>query len=992
MQPTDLPAAVQTLAEAQLAAIGIPLAEELAAVRRLGTAPAEELWNRGLLIGLHSRRPEVVEATVKAAVDRLARLTDPEAQDGLLTAILDTCFLHLPGGRSRPDRGDREAARHSISVEQAAGRLLTAVGRLLRNGTPELEHHRARLLARARQIKHREGWGFLAKAVVELQQNLATGEGSDALVAAELGRLRQLDLYTSPHSAETALLAYLESDRELPLEQVPQELWQAYRILLAAQTKERAGRAILHAMDNLIHWLDATPQSPRAREEVLGEVVHMARLGVPREQLQPRLGRHLEAHLELLTGDGHPQDLLVQLRTRYDMAEGEEILVKGLELLRRLPLVRLRSEELCAFILAPARRQRSAAVWEALLALVESLVTGIADLVPSREAPDARGQRRQRLLGELLAQDRRLRDLLYRLATDRTQDLSHDPKVDARARETAWRILLRCLPPDRVERQREGILGHEGRFFFATLEEAGRGHRRELWEALLEQWEQLTGADRPAEERWRRLRAVADFFRQTRDYAALREEAGGLGPLLGLAFDDPDGEVREMAEAALVETGYGLEVERERERRRLLELRDRLSESNQQVIAYETDVARLGQEAVTTQVGRAEQALAVQNLLQMREGELTDGWIFTSALQVDLEEVRVELLEAMRQAEQEMVLLRRLQSRMQQEHAAAQQVHGAVESLVRQQEQREGELQSLRNRLAHAESALARAHSEVLSLSSQYSSVSNNSPRRPSGTGDPQRDQAQLDEYRRACDRHASELRHLSSRIAEAKGDVQSASSEIATCRHQISAVQAELGRLQARIDQMKTAMRELRGRIEGLGRDLARQEATLAALRRRIERLAESSRELQRRQEEHARQVGSSLAANSRQVQETQSRLRDIQERLQALSVRLNQTGHLRDQQKTESQRLVQAIDSGREQYDRVAQRAVPESRQADVTGHAQREIHERELMDSQESLVQYAEGIHNAVRRDEPLAVRTRRQRRPSGRAPQKTGGDKR
>lgn len=986
MQPMELPAAVQTLAEAQLAATAISLADELGAVRRLGAAPAEELWNRGLLIGLHSHRPEVVEATVRAAVDRLARLADPEAQDGLLAAILDACFLHLAGGRARSDRGDGEAARH-IAAERAAGRLVTAVGRFLRARPPELEHHRARLLARARQIKHQEGWGFLAAAVVALQKDLAAGEGSDALVAEELGRLRKLDLYTSPHSAETALLAYLDSDRELPLEQVSQELWQAYRILLAAQTKERASRAILRAMDNLTHWLDATPQSPHTRGEVLGEVVQMARLSVPREQLQPRIGRHLEAHLELLPGKDHPQDLLSQLQTRYDAAEGEEILVKGLELLRRLPLVRLRSEELRDFILAPARRQRSEAVWQALLALVESLVTGIADLVPSRDGLDAREQRRLRLLRELLAQDRLLRDLLYRLATDRTLNLSHDPKVDSRSRETAWRILLRCLPPDRVERQREGLLGHEGRFFFATLEEAGRGHRRELWEALLEHWDDLAGTGWPAEERRRRVQALTDFFRQTRDYAALREEAGGLGPLLGLAFDDTDGEVRQMAEAALVETGYGLEVERERERRRLLALRDSLSKSNQQVISYETDIARLGEEAVTTQVGRAEQALAVQDLLQAREGEITDGWIFTSALQVDLEEVRVELMEAMARAEAEMVLLRQLQRRMQQEHAAAQQVHNAIESLVRQQGQREGELQSLHAQLARAQSAWAQAQRDVESLGSQYSSASNNPPRRPSGTGDPQRDQAQMDDYRQACERHASELRHLSSRIAEAKGNVRSASSEIASCEHRISGVEAELRRLQARIDQMKTTMRELRSRIEGLGHDLARQEATLAALRRLIEQLAAQSRQLQARQEAHAQQVGSSLAANSRQIQETQSRLRDIQERLQALSVRLNQTGHLRDQQKTESQRLVQAIDSGREQYDRVAQRAVPESRQADVTGHSEREAHERELTDAQESLVQYTEGIHNAVRRDEPLALRTRRRRR-SGPEVQKTG----
>src|SRR6185295_1133475 len=155
-----------------------------------------------------------------------------------------------------------------------------------------------------------------------------------------------------------------------------------------------------------------------------------------------------------------------------------------------------------------------------------SLITGLADFVLTRGALDRKEERRLRVLRELLVHDQRLRDLLYRLATDSGLALSHDPPTDGAVREGAWRILLRCLPQNRVALQREGLLAHGGRFFFATLAEAGQAHRRELWEAVLAHWEALVGAQWPHAERRRRVLAVADFFHQTRDYAAVQEETG----------------------------------------------------------------------------------------------------------------------------------------------------------------------------------------------------------------------------------------------------------------------------------------------------------------------------------------------------------------------------------------------------------------------------------------------------------------------------------
>ncbi len=335
--------AVQALAASQMdAPPGASAKAALAAVAVLRDAPGEEVWNRGLLAGLRSRQPEVTEATVEAVIGRLARLPAKEQQDGLMAAVLDACFLNL-SGRPRAVRGaGDEETRRADRLERAAARLLEALSRHLRDHDPALEHHRSRILSRARQLKYLAGRGDFADAVVAFQDGLAQGERGDDLVAAEIAWRRQLDLYTSPEAAEPTLLAYLGADRRLPLERVSQELFQAYRLLLACQTKERARRAILAAMDNLIRWLDQTPQTAPAREQSFGELMQRARIGVPRDQLLPALGRQLDAHLELLPGRDHPEDLWCQLVARYDAAAGEDILVRGLELLRRLPLVRLR--------------------------------------------------------------------------------------------------------------------------------------------------------------------------------------------------------------------------------------------------------------------------------------------------------------------------------------------------------------------------------------------------------------------------------------------------------------------------------------------------------------------------------------------------------------------------------------------------------------------------------------------------------------------------
>ncbi len=962
-------------------------AELLAAIERLREAPPLGHWNRGLLGGLRSRHPGVVQATVKAAVDRLEQLGEPAAQDDLITAILDACFLNLSGRPRLPsdEQVRKDETRRADAFEQAAGRLVAELSRLLRDRPLELEHHRSRLLARARSIAHLSGRGHLAAAVVDFQHALGEGERSDQRAASELLDARKSELYTSPLTSEATLGAYLDKDRRLPAADTSQELFQIYRLLLACQTKEHARQAILGAMSNLIAWLDQLPQDGAAREPILDEV-QRARARVPWEELDVRICRHLEAHNELIPGADHSDDLLVQLRQRYDAAESEDILIRGLELLRRLPLVRARSREICDFVLGHGRRRRSAAVWQAMIELVASLLTGLADFVLTREVLGRRQQSRNRALRRLLVHDDDFRRLLYRLATDDDLEISLDAAVSDGVREHAWRTLLRCLPENRLKLLREGLVERGDRFFFVTLEEAAASRQRELWDVVLGSWDALVEGERPAKDRRRRIQALAEAFRRTRNFDAVQDQgedvrgAERLGPMVRLALDDGDEAVRRHVEEAVVAAGYGLELQRERQRREILRLRDDLTGTNGRIVELEDEIGRLTREATETQVERADRGLEVQAQLGRRDLIVTDGWLATAGVQVDLEDVRAALVAALAEAQTQLELLHALRQRMQREHRAAREVHGAIQTLVRQQQQLESEIARLERQQSRAERSLANATSEQGRLRSQLGSLS--PPSQPTNRGDAERYERDVAAYNNAVARYRSEVNRLQNRIAALGGEISNCRSTIDRCQQGISEAQAAWQRLGQQIQRERSRIAAIRQRIGELEREFQAQQATCEAIRREIARLEAEVRRIEGRFEAERQQRRAQLGENRGLIEGEQGQVNQLHAALQSLSQQLNTTGDDLDRQRTRGQRLVQAIDSGRENYERVAGEADDHSADADAGGFSQQQQTEQAALEEQETLVHYVEGLDRAVRhRPRAAAPRARRQRSGPG-----------
>lgn len=982
-------AAVHRLAESHLDGGDTPGDREalIEALRSLRSAPAEEHWDRGLLGGLRSHDPEVVDLTARAVVERLAGLEDAAAQDRLIGAVLDACFLNLAGRPRLPSDGEEQRleTRRADAFERAAARLIRELVRMLADRPLELEHHRSRLLARARSIAHLAGRGDLAQAVVAFEHQVGEGPRADQHAAAELLDLRKFDLYTSPLTTEATLLAHLERDRALPAVEVTQELFQVYRMLLACQIKERARRALLAALRNLSSWLDQLPQRPDEREALLRDL-HRARARVPWHDLDRRLCRHLEAHLELVPGPDHPEDLLALLVRRYDAAESEDVLIRGLEVLSRLPLLRRRSEEICAFVLREGRRRRGLEVWRAMLDWVGSYLTGLADFTLTREVLGRDEERRNRARRALLAEDLRFRELLYRVATDETLAISRDPEIETQVREHAWRVLFRSLPPERRDLLAEGLLAHGGRLFFATLEEASARRQRELWDVVTAHWNALFEDGRPAEERRRRIDALAAAFRDTRNFDAVQdggEDAEGaedrLGPLLRFALDDTDPGVRERVEESVVAAGYALELERERQRREILRLRDDLTTTNARIVELEERIASLVHETTDVQLDRADHGLEIQEGLQERDFVITDGWLTTTEIQVDLEEVRAALLEAIAEAETQLALLHDLHRQMLEQHRIAAEIHGAIQSLVRQQEQQEAEIQRLSHQEDRADRSLASASAVRSRLSSRLSVLSR--PSRPRLTGDAERDRSIQASHRDEVARYESEVRDLRSRIHALDGEMESCRRTIARCRDGIARARAAIEALSRRIAEQRSRIAAVRRRIGALETEFHAVRRTCEAIRLEIERLRGEMRRIEGVAEAERRAQRGRLADNRARVDGLQVRLDGIQARLGELSRDLNQTGDRRDRHVTRSQRLVQGIDSGRDNYERIAEEAVQASAHADAEGLSAQRAAEQAVQEGQELLVHYSHAVDRAVQGQPRPPTREQRRRRPQG-----------
>lgn len=973
---------------------GPPLEVQTQAVEVLARSPLEDHWNRGLLAGLRSPHPEIVNQVVSAIVSRLEHAASVEAQGQLLEAVLDACFLNLSCRVIRigldADTAGAAEARRSISREHNSARLIQTLAQWLQARPREFEHIRSHLLARVGSIGHMPGTGEMAGRLVEFQSGVAAGGDSPAHAVKALITVRRSALFTDPTVTEPALLPYLQQDEKLDIAELSISILQQYSMLLTLQTKERARQAMLVALSNLVRWLDHLPQDAASRCQHLQEVVNKARRGDPWESLNPIVRLHLEVHHELLPGPSEKGDLLRILRERYDTPEAEDILEQACKVLARLPLVRLRSEEIEQFILAIGKRSRGPRAWRALLEFVGSIITGIEELVLSGTAIEERDARRLRILKETLSHDRRLRRLLEQLATDPTLEISASPETEGIVRETAWRILLGCLPPDLGRLIGRGLTDEGGRFFRATVEVAAATHQRLLWDYVLPNWDALIEATpEPATQR-ERLLVLIEAFRRTLNFTAVQDGGVRAGRFVGLVFDHADARIRQLAERALIEGGYRAEVERERQRRDLQALTVSFEAGSARLVELDSRLTGQTIDASALRVEQAAPSLAVQEGLQERNLLVTGGWVSTATFQLDMKELRLRLAAAMHrvaEAEHELALLRKAMA----DAAKEEQLHlDAIGVVVQQQKQQERDQRQLEAELESVESELARLEVSVKRMESEREWLRSNPPRAPGDQGSAAANEAAKSEFEQELEDRRERIEELKREISDASSQVKVLGRTQRSLQGRIAAIDKTLRALQGQIDILRKRTAELQRLREDLGQRLGWQQTTIEAIRKEIGLITDAIERARARAQREREQLASELARTSADIESAQARLRNLRSRLEAAHRGLVETRRQIDDQRTDCQRLAQAITAGRSHYDRVGAEADRDSAEAERRGASMMSNYVVQLLEAHESFVHYVEGMSRAM---EQAPVPTR----PTARATQRrrsrttqTGGD--
>jgi chromosome segregation ATPase len=696
-------------------------------------------------------------------------------------------------------------------------------------------------------------------------------------------------------------------------------------------------------------------------------MVNRARIGEAWEALDLNVVRHLEIQFELLPGQEHPEDLFQLLRRKYAVPEQEEILIAGFRLLTFMPVMRIRADELIDFVHEKGKRYRSFTSWKALIELIESHITGLEDLVLTRESLNRKDRRRLRVMNRTLAIDKKLRNSLYKISVDSELKLSNSSENEDAIRQAAWRALLRSLPANRIELFQEGLLQHEGRFLLATLEEAAKLHQRMLWNQLLSHWERLFTQNLPEDEKSKRLKAVASYFEATRNYDAIRYDGQEISPFLKFALDHEDADVRDVFLKAIVNAGYRLEIDKEIQRRDILNIRKNLTQSNNRVI--ENELARLRGETVERQKEKADCVFEIQDGLRERDKMITEGWIHNSQFQVSMEEVREVLTETLDQASHEYAALDELQCRMRFELENSRKVRDHVQSLVNQHRMHAKERDRIQDELNSEQQNFLHTELELNDIFNEIKCLKLNFPSAPKMTGDPEVDQRAADRHTQEVGKIQSEIRRLQDRSNDLEGTAYRLRGVIKHCEQGISREETAMEKLQREIDITRKEIKRLKYNINAIRSDFCAGQQRWKAMRREIEILREEKDRIAHEFAAARQHAKEELSQNTSQIEIYQQELTQKQIEIHRLSNLLNQTGRHKDNQTTKSQELIQALDSGRHHHDDIAKKAIVESANANDIGYSLEARENQNIMQQQESRVHYAYGTSEALsRQDKP------------------------
>jgi archaellum component FlaC len=586
--------------------------------------------------------------------------------------------------------------------------------------------------------------------------------------------------------------------------------------------------------------------------------------------------------------------------------------------------------------------------------LIGSLVTGLPDLEPvTGQELNVTQRNRIRLRRQSLAGDHQLRSFLL--------DISRNRQMDVKLRQHAWRTLLGCLPPDREGHITREIALFGGDLFDVTLDVATECRQRSVVPVLLASWPQLVAGkptDRARRDLLVRVCQLAGLLRH-RGFVE-RPDGQPAAPLIGLALDEANEQVRDAALAAIQAAGFTAELDRERERRRIDELVVTLGKVENAMIELEVKQHGIGQDTVKCQGESTGIGLRLQEEVQARSFLVTDGWLETSRVQVELQQVQVELTEALARAEERHEMLRDLSRQMRSALADSEQAYEATHALVAQQEAAERRQEALQARSRAVQGTLEAARRELRQMRNPD----------PPGPRESAEESCRVQrDYQRELQRIAADRSRLEGRIGEAEAEIESLNGQ----RRDVEEV---VRRLAAEIRRESAQHGALSGRLESLDRDFRGVRAELARLRNTIDQLTNRVAQLRRDQQEAARVRERKREESDRTVETSANALGRLEKRLESLARDYSQTSGEIERCHTQVQRCVADIEVGRQNHVELGKLAEVEIPNADRTGNVDQHQLEDGVQEAQDSLLWYAVDVQRAVRAEPKRAERGHQQ----------------
>lgn len=968
--------------------------EQLAAIRQLQEAPPYDgPWNRALVMALGIPNYEIQQAALDSCLRRLNYLEtlNERVQNNFLGSLIQFCLTE----RDRESEVIRASAMEKVAQKLERYPLRYA-------------HHLRHLLSLAYDMLYITEQREVAQTTINILKRLADQKEnrSDYLTIDKLYFHRRNVVYSDPSTQASVLYGFLEQDKQLTLVDLNRETFRAYRSLLTIHTGQDRLRetSIQAALGNLNNWLCLLPQTLESRTEHIINDVHKASQGADWKDLHSHLSLHLAAHVELLTGKDREDDLL-RILTKYTHPNDQEILKTGLKVLACLPELRTRMEDITTLCNRLIQNQHAEPpFWREVFNLIGSLIVGLPEsspftLPPNHENESEEERKRQvnRLnrLSEarraMLQEDTKMRQFLYQF--------SHRKDIHQEIRLIAWRTLLLTLPsPEELTPYYQNGLSlatwsdpPKRAFFWETLRIATETYQRQAWDILMSHWSQLVA---PAPDRKETVQKLADAFGRLRNYSAVK-------PLIALALDDDDCDIRQIAKRAIRTAGYSKELACEETRRHILKKNNEQTEICRQIIALEEErnhtVQQIGQKVDVIN----EISFEVQFRKQRYQSILTNAYLETAQLTIESQKINNALVVELKRAEQEENELHQLASKIQRELGKLQELESALANLNQRfqtSKEKIGDWQTkIRNLNRQIEELTAQIVSDTSAIPAMKNKIrslkyelENNTPRKPPPTGEPEQDRRMEAQYKRDLDnfrqKKQGEIGQCDDAIKTYKRNMSKnekiIKDNITAIKHNESCIikeENELKTTHGDIKDIQRKQKQLEEERNKLNRQFSQKTRELDEIQQVISKLQAQYREIQHDNQKHQRETRRQLEQQQKEINGLRYKKEQVMAEINSFSHKRNDLTDQIQKLNIKAQRLHQDIESLWDYLHRISAEARQESALSEQNGRQLQEDTRRHVWNAQESLFWYAYEISQARRYQQPLkpAMRQRYER---------------